>query len=383
MKIKAIAPYLIYLLINSIFIIKYTSRLNFFNEFLFALIYLVIIILIIYSYGKINICEYYYKYIFFIIGVTFFVFTIYLNININGNNLNVDRWSAMEVGIKALLNGQYPYSAIDHLRGRTSNLPSLIFIGIPFYLMGNIGYLQSFAFLIFSLIMYIAFNNYRDRLFCMLLLTLSPSYLWEVYVKSDLMSNFIFILFFLIVVQNKIIKDKKINPIILPFISTALVLTRLTVIIPISLLLFKKIYKYSLTEKVKFIVISLLTSIVFLYICFNKVNSFEHLKYHNPFELQNRQLPFIISLATILIPIFYSFYVNDIKSLITSSTFFLFLPVLIAFLFNFYYHGIYSSIFKSTFDVSYFNIVSPFLLVSMTFNHNKLLVNIVQTKKLS
>ena len=238
MKIKAIAPYFIYLLINSIFIIKYTSRLNFFNEFLFALIYLVIIILIIYSYIKINIYWYYYKYIFFIMGVTLFVFTIYLNININGNNLNVDRWSAMEVGIKALLNGQYPYSAIDHLRGRTSNLPSLIFIGIPFYLMGNIGYLQSFAFLIFSLIMYIAFNNYRDRLFCMLLLTLSPSYLWEVYVKSDLMSNFIFILFFLIVVQNKIIKDKKINPIILPFISTALVLTRLTVIIPISLLLF-------------------------------------------------------------------------------------------------------------------------------------------------
>ena len=71
------------------------------------------------------------------------------------------------------------------------------------------------------------------------------------------------------------------------------------------------------------------------------------------------------------------------KILITSSTFFLFLPVLIAFVFNFYYNGIYSSIFKSTFDVSYFNIVSPFLLVSMTFNHNKLLVNIVQTKKLS
>jgi hypothetical protein len=277
MKIKAIAPFLIYLLINSIFIIKYTSRLNFFNEFLFALIYLVIIILTIYSYIKINSYDYFYKYIFLTLGVTFFVFTIYLNININGNNLNVDRWSAMEVGIKALLNGQYPYSAIDHLRGRTSNLPALIFIGIPFYLIGNIGFLQSFAFLIFSLIMYLAFNNYRDRLFCMLLLILSPAYLWEIYVKSDLMSNFIFILFFLIVVQNKIVKDKKINTIILAFISTALVLTRLTAIIPISLLLFKKFYKYSLIEKVKFIATCLLTSIVFLYICFNKVNSFEHL----------------------------------------------------------------------------------------------------------
>jgi hypothetical protein len=29
---------------------------------------------------------------------------------VDGNTLNVDRWSAMEIGIKAVFNGQYPYN---------------------------------------------------------------------------------------------------------------------------------------------------------------------------------------------------------------------------------------------------------------------------------
>ena len=303
----------------------------------------------------------------------FFVFTIYLNIKIDGNLLMVDRWSALEVGIKALLNGDYPYSAIDHLNGRTSNLPTLLFIGIPFYFLGNIGFLQSFAFLLFLYILFKAFNDYKDRLFCIMLLIFSPSYLWEIYVKSDLMSNFIIILAVVVFMQDRIYRNIKINPLFESFLLTSLVMTRITAIIPISILFFKHFYKFSVQKKIIFMAVALTTVIIFSYICFNKVGSLEHFYKHNPLELQNRQLPSILSLILIIIPMIYSFRAKDIKSIIYLTVIFLLLPISIAFFTSIYYSGFKATLFESSFDISYFNMVLPFLLLSLTFDYKILL----------
>ncbi|HLW06952.1 MAG TPA: hypothetical protein VKY45_05255 [Marinilabiliaceae bacterium] len=373
MKPKLIISFAIYLLINSFFVIKYSSRLSQYNEYILTLSYVIMVLMLTFIYLKVNFNVY--KTLFITAFLSFFAFTVYLNIAIDGDALNVDRWSAMQVAIKALLNGEYPYSAIDHLGGRTSNLPSLIFIGIPFYLVNNIGFLQSFAFLLFVFVVYITFSNYRDRLFCLLLLILSPAYLWEIYVKSDLMSNFIFILLFLVIVQNKISKKSKMNTAVLSFVTSALILTRLPSIIPISLLLFKKFYNYSLKNKTIFIITAFLTSAIFLFICFHNVHSFEHFKRHNPFELQNRQLPLFISFITILIPIIYSFRINNLKTLIKSSTFFLLLPVSISLTLSIIKNGFYNSVSLSYFDISYLNITLPFLLIYISFEYTKLFPN--------
>lgn len=372
MKPTLVIPYLVYLFINCLFVVKYTSRLHQFNEYILILLYAFIISLFTFLYLKVD-YKSYYKSIFIIVVSIFFAFTIFLNITIDGNTLNIDRWSAMEVAVKALLNGEYPYSAIDHLGGRTSNLPSLIFIGVPFYVMGNIGFLQSFTFVLFIYILYVTFDSYKDRLFCLLLLVLSPAYLWEIYVKSDLMSNFIFILLFLVIIQNKILKKSELNIFILSFIATSLVLTRLIAIIPISLLLFSKLFKYSFREKMTFAITSFLTAILFLFLCFYNVNNFEHFKQHNPFELQNRQLPVLVSFLTILFPILYSFRIKDLTSLIKSSTFFLLLPISIAFILSMMKNGISKTIFDSYFDISYFNISLPFLLIYIVLENKKLL----------
>ena len=372
MKPNLIIAYLIYLLINSLFIVKYASRLNQFSEYMVISLYTVMLSLFIFLYFKFDF-KTFYKNTFIIVFFIFFVFTIYINIKVDGNTLNVDRWSAMEGAIKALLNGEYPYSAIDHLGGRTSNLPSLIFIGIPFYIIGNIGLLQSFAFILFTYVLYITFNNYRDRLLCLLLLILSPSYIWEVYAKSDLMSNFIFILLFLVIIQIKFSKKIKLNVVFLSFLATALVLTRLTTVIPISLLLFSQFYKYTLKEKTLFIITALVTATLFLGICFFNVGSVEHFKLHNPFELQNRQLPMLVSLITILLPLIYSFRVKNLTSLMKFSSFFLFLPIFIALIINIMKNGLSESIIDSSFDISYLNIGLPFLLIYIVLENKNLL----------
>ena len=220
MRLKLLAPYLIYLLINCLFVFKYTSRPSNINEYIVTEAYFIAMLLFIYFYSKMSFMEYFYKYLFWIVALVFFVFTIYLNLKVDGTTLNVDRWSAMDVAVNALLNREYPYSAVDHMQGRTSNLPSLIFIGIPFFLMGDVGYLQSVTFILFLYVIYDIFKSYRDRLFCILLLVLSPSYIWEIYVKSDLMSNFILVLLFLIIIQKKISKGGKLNTILISFLSS-------------------------------------------------------------------------------------------------------------------------------------------------------------------
>ena len=148
MKLKLTFVYLIYIITNSLFIVKYTSRIDDFNAYLITFFYVIFVSIFSLTYIRLDLKNYY-KPLFLITSIIFFVFTIYLNIKVDGTTLNVDRWSAMEVGIEALLKGEYPYSAIDHLNGRTSNLPTLIFIGIPFYLIGDVGFLQSFSFLLF------------------------------------------------------------------------------------------------------------------------------------------------------------------------------------------------------------------------------------------
>lgn len=363
--------YLAFIFINTIFIFKYTEKIDVINEFIITFIYLSILLIMGFVYVRLDLKNYY-KPLFLFISILFFVFTIYLNIKIDGNTLMVDRWSAMEVGIEALLNGAYPYSATDHLNGRTSNLPTLLFIGIPFYLLGNIGFLQSFAFLLFLYAIFKVFDNYKDRLFCITLLILSPSYLWEIYVKSDLMSNFIIILLAVILIEKKISQKIKINPISTSFLFTALIMTRVTAIIPISLLFFKHFYKYSLQKKIIFTLISFATIIVFMYLCFNKVSSLEHFYKHNPFELQNRQLPSIISFILILIPTLYSFRVKNLKAILFWIFIFLLLPVLIGFLISIFKHGFSLSLFGSYFDISYFNMVLPFLLLSLVFEYKTL-----------
>lgn len=352
--------------------VKYTSRIDAFNGYIAALIYTLLLSIISIGYIQLNLKNYY-KPLFYITSILFFVFTIYLNINVDGNTLMVDRWSAMEVGIKALLNGEYPYSAVDHLNGRTSNLPTLLFIGIPFYFLGNIGFLQSFAFLLFLYILFKAFNDYKDRLFCMMLLIFSPSYLWEIYVKSDLMSNFIIILAVVVFMQDRIFRNIKISPLFESFLLTSLVMTRITAIIPISILFFKHFYKFSVQKKIIFIAVAFATVIIFSYICFNKVSSLEHFYKHNPFELQNRQLPSILSLILIITPMIYSFRAKDIKSIIYLTVIFLLLPVSIAFFTSIYYSGFKATLFESYFDISYFNMVLPFLLLSLTFDYKILL----------
>ncbi len=138
---------IVFLFINLLFIYKYGFRQNFISVYLVLIIYTLISSFFLFKdifkiklIQNLNIKLCFKTFVFLVVTIIFLV-TFYTD----GNSLKVDRWSAIDVAISALLNGEYPYTAIDHLNGRTSNFPGLLVLGIPFYLLGNVGYLQIFA----------------------------------------------------------------------------------------------------------------------------------------------------------------------------------------------------------------------------------------------
>ena len=237
--------YSIYIIINTLIVYKYGTRQNYIDAWVLATGYSLFLLMVLFLNLKCRLKENTYKLFFFIGSSLFLLFSIWLNIHVDKFSLQVDRWSAMEACIKALLHNEYPYSAIDHLQGRSSNLPALIFIGIPFYLLGDVGYLQSFTFIIFLLLICNFFKPYRVRFWALMTIIFSSAYCYDIYVKSDIISNSILTLAFVTLSEKFYKKDRKKDILFNGIGSAILIMTRIVTVIPLIVLLLKRFFKMS------------------------------------------------------------------------------------------------------------------------------------------
>lgn len=366
--IKKYIIFSIYLIINALFIVKYGEKYNI--ALLFS--YFIAIVGLSFFFIKINLKTLFYKYFFWIGVISFFIFSVFLNDKIDGNSLNVDRWSAMEVGIKAILNGQYPYNIPDHMGWESSNLPMLIVIGMPFYLLfGSVGYLQSFIFLLFCYLIVSIFADYKQRLAVLILLFLSPSYLWEVYVKSDLFSNFVIICGFTYFIWKKFLSKTRIKPEAVSFFTALLILTRLSAVIPLTILLFKKFYDLSVKKKLRFIIVFVVSVSVIVYIFFHNAPNRDVLINHNPLMIQGTKQPLLLSFSYIALALILSFRLKSLHEIMYWSGILLFICVLVPFIIYFVKFGYTEMIVNSSFDISFFNMAMPFILISVVLAISK------------
>lgn len=356
---------LLFVLINLLFIYKYGLRQNYVSVYFALIVYSIIISFVLWK----NIFEHNflsnYKIKFSYITICLFVLLIlfFIPFFINGNTLNVDRWSAMDVAIRALLNGGYPYTAVDHLEGRTSNFPGLLILGIPFYLMGNVGYLQVFAFLLLSYTLYI-YLNIKDASRYILLLLISPAYWWEIFAISDLMSNSIIVLCFIILLKNKLKKNIFEYPIFLGFSTSFLVLTRGIFAIPLTLIVFKDFWCNSLSVKLKYALSFTFTFLFLVAIVIVNCPDLETLKVYNPFVLQTHYLPSYIHILALISPFYFSFKIKTFRTdFFKISSLLILFPTLLAFIYGWNDIGFEEIILKNRFDLSYLSIVIPFILI--------------------
>ncbi len=361
---------LVFFFVNGLFVFKYSREFNLpIHHFLLVLLYFVGITAVIYCIEKFDWKKSFYSVIFWLTVISFSVFMWILQQRISRESLVVDRWEALQTGCKAILSGQYPYDIVLSRGNESSNLPVLILFGIPFYLLfGNVVYLQNFCFLLFVFILLKFFKNYKQRLLALLLLVFSPSYLYELYTKGDLFSNFTIVLGFILLIWKYLNQDPKRYSGFIAAISAMLLLTRLPVVFPLIVLLLKNFIVSPLRTKIVFASIFIFTLASILFIFFLPASSWEIIVGNNPFRLQNKQ-PLWISLLVLLIAGFCSFKVKTLADVIFWSGALLFLTLALAILVRIFQFGFSNTLYGSYFDISHFTIVIPFVILSLSLNN--------------
>lgn len=369
---------IIYLIINNLFLLKYADRQDFVPKFLVLLLYNFIIILTLYLIdlfkdylNKIKNSNNY----FLVVCLLIFIFFVAINIFVDGNSLNSDRWSAMDVTIRGVLNGEYPYSLKDHLGKTSSNLPGLFYIGLPFYLLGNVSLLQPFVFLIISLVIFKSKILIDKKLSLIFLLIASPSYLWEIFAKSDLLSNIILLVLFLILWDYKFKNNYFKQPLLLSFFCAFLILTRGIVVIPLTLFLFRDFLKTSMNIKLKFsfglVFFIALISLPFLITLPNS----EVLKEHNPFNHQTRFTPIWVQIFFVVLPFILAIKIKKMHQVIFQSLILFTLLLFLSFIIEIIDEGFKTAFYKSYFDISYLTMALPFAILYYVLNTRKLEAN--------
>lgn len=362
---------LVFFFVNGLFVFKYSREFQLpVHHFLVVIFYVLGIAGLIYCIEKSNLKKSVYSFFFWSTVIIFSVFMWLLQQRISPESLVVDRWEALQTGCKALLSGQYPYDIILSRGNESSNLPVLILFGIPFYvLFGNVAYLQNFCFLLFVFIVLKFFKDYKQRLLAVLLLVFSPSYLYELYTKGDLFSNFTILLGFIILIWKYFNQNPKLSSGVVAALSAMLLLTRLPVVFPLVVLLLKNFIFSPWKSKILFSSIFVLTLAAILFVFFLPASSWEIIVGNNPFRLQNKQ-PLWISLTVLGVAGFCSFKIETLSDVIFWSGTLLFLTLVLAMMVRIFDFGFSNTLYGSYFDISHFTIVIPFVILSLSLKKN-------------
>ena len=305
--------------------------------------------------------------LFFLVGI--FLFTIVfitINVFVNAETLHVDRWSAMEITIESLLKGVYPYNQLDHLGQTSSNLPALSYLGIPFYLLGDVGFLQPFVFLLFSIWILKSKRNNQTKLAIIVFLLLSPSYWWEIWVKSDLMSNVLLVVLFVDFWKERYKDNTFKNRIALAVIVAFLCLTRGVVVIPLVLMLFYDFSKLCNRNKIIFTSMLLFFIGVLVLPFIIAVPNISVVCEHNPFTHQTKYAPKVLIIISLFLPFLLSKKSKETHKVFVKSLFILSFLLLTTFVLNIFEEGIYKNVYGKAFDLSYLGIMLPFAIMVLS-----------------
>jgi len=103
--------------------------------------------------------------------------------------LNADRWSALLAFHDTLFRGEFPWTATTHLGTKISGFPGMHALALPFYLIGDVGLLQFAAIAGLALLMLVRFRDAAWPLYLLVMLLAMPAIQYEVFVRSDLLGN--------------------------------------------------------------------------------------------------------------------------------------------------------------------------------------------------
>ncbi|KGF14004.1 hypothetical protein HMPREF1640_13360, partial [Prevotella sp. S7-1-8] len=204
-------------------------------------------------------------------------------------------------------------------------------------------------------------------------LVISPAFVYEIVVRSDLVTNFLLVASILIFFYIKKIRLSS-HFWMIAATSGLLLSTRFTAVIPLSMYYFYEWYKLPLMRKLLFpIVVIGIFLLTFLPFVLWDIDDLFFFKY-NPFMLQSRQIQsadFILFIP-LFIYLAYSWrHHESIKicylKLMKNISYFLIVLIMVTFMHNMVLSGNYL-IFSSTYDITYFNMALPYLVMGISIS---------------
>lgn len=295
---------------------------------------------------------------------------IFFQYTVDPYQIQVDRWSAIHNFLHYFLCGQYPYMAQTHLGGYGSPFPIWQFFHLPFYLFGNVGLSIFFVWAFFTY----SIKSYAGNaaaLVSIILLVISPAFVYEIVVRSDLVTNFLLVASILIFFYIKKIRLSS-HFWMIAATSGLLLSTRFTAVIPLSMYYFYEWYKLPLMRKLLFpIVVIGIFLLTFLPFVLWDIDDLFFFKY-NPFMLQSRQIQSADFILFIPLFIYWAYswrHHESIKicylKLMKNISYFLIVLIMVTFMHNMVLSGNYL-IFSSTYDITYFNMALPYLVMGIS-----------------
>lgn len=319
--------FLIYFTVNLLFVIKYGVRQDKIDVSVLVGIFALFHILIYRSnqffINKIKITK---TFLYLFLGAVVLIFVLLCHLIDSPYKVNIDRWQTIEYCLKDWLNGDFFYDKPNFIGQMPSYLPGQLLAAVGFYLVGNVGYLQIAAFIIFVASVFSFFSNNNTRSIASFLLVASLSFVYEIVCKSDFISSFIFTAAFIIFWHKKFSDNYFEKPLLLGLILGFLCLTRSLVIIPIILFLLDPFFKANHSEKLRSILGFLISFSLLLSTVILPVKSFEYLQEFNPLKTQGQGSGYIM-LIFLIVTVAISRFVQNIQQIFFYSAIIYFLLI--------------------------------------------------------
>ncbi len=279
--------------------------------------------------------------------------------------IRVDRWSAIHNFLGRLMQGEYPYAAQTHLGGYGSPFPVWQILHLPFYLLGNVG------FSIFAGGAYFLYAVHRSggRASCLqafILLLLSPAFIYEVAVRSDLVTLFLVCCGLMFGLHRRGVRYTE-HPVLVGIVAGLLLSTRVTAIIPLVVFYLEDAMRSGLRRQAVGIIVAL-TTFVLTFLPFLLWNGEMLLFFeHNPFALQSRQgSVWDVAVVTPIVVAAAWWWRGSLRRYSASCAACLILLVAVAFAHRMWYDSSWLRLFDSPYDITYFNMSLPFLIAALS-----------------
>jgi hypothetical protein len=357
-------PFILLLIINSLFMIKYGTRFIGPNAYVLAGIMVLGYALVIFLGPLISnkLGRHALSRIFIALVISSMVCSVLVDASVKPYNVKVDRWSAITSWDKKILHGEYPYEARTHLGGIVSGLPGLFLITLPFYFMGDVGYFQAATLLLFGLASALVLKADK-RLPVFLLFSLSIGFLWEIFVRSDLAGNAVLVVLSMIIFERSRGRQTVKTMLLCGVILGCLMAIRTVFIIPCAIYLVRWLDFKKTGRMVAFAIASLL---VFCLLLFPFIAWDMHaFLSNNPFHEQSDKMPLGCAVCFIAGSMVCGFFVRSFDRAMLASGYMLFGLISSGFLIKVFKTGFAQAYWGHGFDISYFMIALPFLVLSI------------------